>query len=180
MQKWGSASLNALSALIQSATPIPPTATPTQVIPPSPTPTLIVPTATVVNTPVPPTPAPAITIDDKSSSFGYSSGWTTVSTSKAYKGSYKETTQNNATATLAFTGQSFSIIYKGGVTFSKLDVYVDGVLVGTLNEKLTTTAYQSRWDYPGQLAYGNHTLKLVFKTTSATVNRGALDAVIIR
>ena len=180
MQKWGSASLNALSALIQSVTPIPPTATPTQVIPPTPTPTLIVPTATVVNTPVPPTPAPATTFDDKSTAFVYSSGWTTVSTSKAYKGSYKETTKNGASATLTFTGQSFSIIYKGGVTFSKLDVYVDGVLVSTLNEKLATTTYQSRWDYPGQLAYGNHTLKLVFKVTSATVNRGALDAVIVR
>lgn len=173
MQKWGSSSLNVLSELIQSATPVPPTATPTQVILPSPTPTLI-------NTSVPPTLAPATTLDDKSSSLVYSSGWTTVSTSKAYKGSYKETTQNNATATLAFTGRSFSIIYKGGVTFSKLDVYVDGILVGTLNQKLANTTYQSRWDYPAQLAYGNHTLKLVFKTTSATINRGSLDAVIVR
>ncbi len=180
MQKWGSASLNALSALIQSITPIPPTATPTQVILPSPTPALIVPTATVVNTRVPPTPAPATTFDDKSSSLVYSSGWTTVSTSKAYKGAYKETTRNGATAILDFTGQSFSIIYKGGVTFSELDVYVDGVLVGTLNEKLATTTYQSRWDYPDQLAYGTHTLKLVFKVTSVTVNRGSLDAVIVR
>lgn len=180
MQKWGNASLNVLSALIQSVAPIPPTATPTQVIPPTPTPTRIVPTATVVNTPVPPTPAPAITFDDKSTAFVYSSGWTTVSTSKAYKGSYRETIKNGATATLAFTGQSFSIIYKGGVTFSTFDVYVDGVLVSTLNEKLAATTYQSRWDYPGQLAYGNHTLKLVFKVTSATVNRGALDAVIVR
>lgn len=175
MQKWGSSSLNVLSELIQSATltPVPPTAIPTQVILPSPT-------ATLTNTPVPPTPAPAISLDDKSSSFVYSSGWTTVSTSKAYKGSYKETTKNGATVTLAFTGQSFSIIYKGGVTFSKFDVYVDGVLVGTLNEKLAATTYQSRWDYPGQLAFGNHTLKLVFKVTSANINRGSLDAVIIR
>jgi hypothetical protein len=173
MQKWGTSSLNTLSALIQSATPISPTATPTQIILPSPT-------ATLINTPVPPTPAPAITLDDMSSSFVYSSGWTTVSTSKAYKGSYKETTKNDATATLTFTGKSFSIIYKGGVTFSKLDLYVDGVLVGTLNEKLATTTYQSRWDYPGQLAYGKHTLKMVFKVTSATINRGSLDAVIVR
>lgn len=174
MQKWGNSPLSVLSGLIQSATPtpVPPTATPTQ-LPPSPT-------ATLINTPVPSTLAPAITLDDKNSSFVYSSGWTTVSTSKAYQGSYKETTRNGATVTLAFTGQSFSIIYKGGVTFSKLDVYVDGVLVGTLNEKLTKTTYQSRWDYPGQLAYGNHTLKLVFKVTSATINRGSLDAVIIR
>lgn len=174
MQKWGTSSLNVLSELIQSAAPILPTTTPTQVPPPSPA-------ATVINTPTASaTPVLDTILDDKSSSFIYSSGWTTVSTSKAYKGSYKQTIRDGATITLAFTGQSFSIIYKGGVTFSKLDVYVDGVLVGTLNEKLTATTYQSRWDYPSQLAYGNHTLKMVFKVTSATINRGSLDAVIIR
>jgi hypothetical protein len=40
--------------------------------------------------------------------------------------------------------------------------------------------YQVRWDYPAQLAPGNHTLKLVFKVTSSTINRGSLDAVIVR
>jgi hypothetical protein len=103
-----------------------------------------------------------------------------VSTSKAYSGSYKETTKSGSFVTFPFTGQSFSIIYKGGVTYSKFDVYVDEVLVGTLNQKLSAVTYQQRWDYPGQLAYGNHTLKLVFKVTSSTINRGSLDAVIIR
>jgi hypothetical protein len=37
-----------------------------------------------------------------------------------------------------------------------------------------------RWDFPGQLPSGNHTLKLVFKVTSSTINRGSLDAVIVR
>jgi hypothetical protein len=110
----------------------------------------------------------------------YSSGWQTVSTSNAYRGSYKETQQNGATVTIPFTGQSFSLLYKGGITFSKFDLYVDNVLVGTLDQKLGAATYQVRWDYPGQLVAGNHTLKLVFKVTSATINRGSLDAVIIR
>jgi hypothetical protein len=161
-------------------TPLPTfTATPGVVSPtaelPSPTITSVVPSATPVVA-----PSSETIYDNKNSSFAYSSGWTTVSTSKAYKGSYRETTKNDATATLTFTGQSFSIIYKGGVAFSKLDVYVDEVLVGTLNQNLTTTTYQSRWDYPSQLTYSNHILKLVFKVASATVNRGSLDAVIIR
>ena len=54
----------------------------------------------------------------------------------------------------SFTGQSFSLIYKGGITFSKFDVYVDEVLVGTLDQKLEAATYQVRWDYPGQLAAG--------------------------
>jgi len=179
MQKWGNTYLNALSSLIGGAAP-PPAPTATQVT--LPTATLVAPTA--VNTPISATataaPATANTIDDNNGAFVYSSGWQTVSTSNAYRGSYKETQQNGATVTIPFTGQSFSLLYKGGITFSKFDVYVDNVLVGTLDQKLGAATYQVRWDYPGQLVAGNHTLKLVFKVTSATINRGSLDAVIIR
>ncbi len=91
-----------------------------------------------------------------------------------------ETTQDGATVTFPFTGQSFSLIYKGGITFGKFDLYLDEVLVGTLDQKLAAATYQVRWDYPAQLALGDHTLKLVFKVTSANINRGSLDAVIVR
>src|SRR6266508_1568562 len=180
LQKWGTSSLNALASLIGPAPATVPTAT--RVTLPSPTATLIVPT--IANTPIAATPTAASTsaqtVDDKNSAFVYSSGWQTVSTTRAYGGSYKETTQDGATVTCPFTGQSFSLIYKGGITFSKFDIYVDNALVGTLDQKLGAATYQVRWDYPGQLVLGNHTLKLVFKVTSATVNRGSLDAVIIR
>jgi hypothetical protein len=180
MQKWGSTYLNVLSSLIGvSAPPTAPAPTATPVVP---APTLAVPTLVNTAMPVNPTslPSSANTLDDKTATFVYSSGWQAISTSKAYSGSYRETTQNGATLTIPFTGQSFSLIYKGGVTFSKFDIYVDGALVGTLDQKLPAATYQARWDYPGQLALGNHTLKLVFKVTSATVNRGSLDAVIVR
>lgn len=155
--------------------PILPTATqttsPIQVLPTF-TPTAVQPTAT-------PQPSLAITYDDKNSAFIYSSGWQTVPTTNAYNGSYKETTQDGASVVLPFTGQSFSIIYKGGPTFNKIDVFIDAVLVATLNEKLTTDTFQMRWDYPAQLTPGNHRLKLVFKVSSSTINLGSLDAVII-
>jgi hypothetical protein len=173
--------LNVLSSLIGVSAP-PPAPTATKVT--LPTATLAVPTLANTATAIPasPTAAPitAKTLDDKNATFVYSSGWQAASTSKAYGGSYTETTQNGATVTIPFTGQSFSLIYKGGITFSKFDVYVDGALVGTLDQKLGAATYQVRWDYPGQLPAGNHTIKLVFKVTSATINRGSLDAVIVR
>src|SRR5688572_27381040 len=171
MQKWGNTYLNVLSSLIGVSAP-PPAPTATKVT--LPTATLAVPTLANTATAIPasPTAAPitAKTLDDKNAAFVYSSGWQASSTSKAYGGSYTETTQNGATVTIPFTGQSFSLIYKGGITFSKFDVYVDGALVGTLDQKLGAATYQVRWDYPGQLAAGGHTLKLVFKVTSATIN----------
>jgi Glycosyl hydrolase family 71 len=183
MQKWGSTYLNVLASLIGVSAPAP-AATATQVTPPTATATsaAILPAVTNTATPVTLTAAPSSTktIDDKDAAFVYSSGWQTVTTSNAYAGSYRETTQNGATITFPFTGQSFSLIYKGGITFSKFDIYVDEVLVGTLDQKLAAATYQVRWDYPGQFALGNHTLKLVFKVTSSTVNRGSLDAVIVR
>jgi hypothetical protein len=125
-------------------------------------------------------PASETIFDDKNSALVYSPGWENQSTTKAYKGSYKLVTQNGASATFTFTGQSFSILYKGGITFSKFDVYIDGQMVGTLDQKLSTTTYQKRWDYPGQLVPGQHTLQLIFKVTSSTIYRGSLDAVIVR
>jgi hypothetical protein len=120
-------------------------------------------------------------LDDNNAAFVYSSSaWQDQFTDKAYGGSYKETTRSGSFITLPFSGQSFSIIYKGGVTYGKMHVYVDDVLVATLDQKLSESTYQKRWDYPDQLASGDHTLRLVFEPASDTVNKGSLDAVIIR
>ena len=118
--------------------------------------------------------------DDKNPLFVYSTGWQNVSTSLAYQGSYKETTRNGVTVKFPFTGQSFSVLYKGGPYFNAIDVYVDGTLVGTINQKLSTAAFQQRWDYPGQLISGKHTLKLVFKAATSGMSRGSVDAVLVR
>jgi hypothetical protein len=119
--------------------------------------------------------------DDKHTAFTYSSSaWQDQSTDEAYGGSYKETTKSGSFVTLPFNGQSFSIIYKGGVTYGKLHVYVDDILVDTLDQKLPTATHQKRWDYPGQLDAGTHILKLVFEPVSETINKGSLDAVIVR
>lgn len=118
--------------------------------------------------------------DNTDDAFTYSPAWNTVLTQMAYGGSHLEATQNGASITLPFTGESFGLLYKTGRAFSKLDVYVDDVLVATLNQGTSRIIHQKRWDYPGQLTYGNHTLKLVLRVTNSTLRRGSLDAVIIR
>ena len=149
--------------------------------PPVPTsiPPTVAPTSTATPTPTQPTIVET-TYDDKGGNFIYSSGWKKVSTMKAYGGSYRESTKNGSSITFEFTGQSFSILYKGGTKYSRLNVYVDGILVGEIDQNLSTNTFQQRWDYPDQLPSGNHTLKLVLKTISSTVNRGSLDAIIVR
>jgi hypothetical protein len=152
-----------------------PSITPTTAFTSVPTPTPI-----STSTPVPASVTPQSTFDDNNSAFVYSAGWQNQSATQAYGSSYKETTQNGSSVTFPFTGQSFSILYKGGATYGKFDVYLDGNLVATLNEKVSTTTYQKRWDYSGSLPAGNHTLKLVFKVVNSRINNGSLDAVIVR
>jgi len=142
-----------------------------------------VPTITLTSQPSTPNIPSALetTYDDKDSAFVYSSGWINVSQRQAYKRSYKLTTQNDAFVTFSFTGQSFSILYKGGSDFRNMNVYVDDVLVGTIDEKTSRSSFQQRWDYAGQLALGNHILKLVFVTTNTSDGtNGSIDAVIVR
>jgi hypothetical protein len=179
LQKWGNTYVNVVAQLISGGTTSP-TATPTRTLAPTATPIVNTPTPTLV-APTPTSSTTARTYDDKDSAFTYSSAvWQSTTTSNAYNGSYKESTTEGSYITLPFTGQSFSIIYKGGITYSKLDVFIDGVLVGTLDEKLSAAAYQKRWDYAGQFPLGQHTLKLVCRVTSSTVNRCSLDAVVVR
>jgi hypothetical protein len=182
-----------------SPTPIPVQPTATTVV--SPTTIVIQPTATTIpSTPVPTQPTTVVlpttttvaqatatlnptaekVYDDKNPLFVYSTGWQNVSHASAYNRSYKETTRGGATVKFPFTGQSFSILYKGGPSFNVMEVYVDGALIATINQRLSTATYQRRWDYPGQLTAGRHTLKLVFKAASGSTSRGSIDAVIVR
>jgi hypothetical protein len=148
---------------------LPPTATFTA-IPADPSPTATAPQ---------PQPAPETVYDNKDSGFVYSEGWVEESSAYALSGSFARTSTNGASVSFTFTGQSLSLVYKGGPSYRKMDVYIDDVLVGTIDERLDTSKYKVRWDYPGQLSPGQHILKLVFVTTSSRTS-GSVDAVIVR
>ena len=142
---------------------------------PSPVPTQVVqPTATAVGSSAGPG-----TYDDPNPLFSYSPGWQSLLDPRAYQGSFSLATVNGASVTLPFTGRSFSIVYKGGVAFDCLDVVVDGAWVARVNQRLSAPTFQLRWDYPGQLTSGSHTLKLIFRVIAGG-DRASLDAVIVR
>jgi hypothetical protein len=124
-------------------------------------------------------PAQETIYDNKHSAFVYSEDWVEEVKATAIDGSFARTSTNGASVTLPFTGQSFSIIYKGGPSYRNMDVYIDDVLVATIKERHAVSTYQARWDYDGHLSPGAHILKLVFVTTSASTN-GSMDAVIVR
>lgn len=170
------------------------TFTPTPTAQVAPIPTMIPPTstATVMASPIPPTNTPTsnptfqptatvnpiINYDDLNKALIYSSSWKKVSNRQAYGGSYKTTTKAGSAISLKFTGQSFSILYVAGPSYGNVNVYIDGKLMGTINQKTVDTRFQQRWDYSGNLSAGSHVLKLVTSNTSSTYV--SFDAVIVR
>gem|GEM_PF-3350955 len=152
------------------------------------TPTVAPVSATATPTEIVPTTTPEVThqvatetiFDDTHGAFVYSAGWLHEINLQAFNGSYKKSTTKLASIDFAFTGESFSIIYTSGPEFQNVVVYVDGVKVGTINQNSPQYQYQyqQRWDYPGQLSPGEHTLKMVIRNKNNSF--GSLDMVIVR
>ena len=133
------------------------------------------PTSLPTNTPAP--TSGATVYNDNDSAFVYSSGWGTITDSKAYKGEFKRTKIVGSSVTFSFTGQKFTVVYKSGPLYGRMDVYVDGKLAGTIDQKSSTEQYQQKWSYGGTLAAGTHKLKLVYVSPSSA--RVSVDAVSI-
>jgi hypothetical protein len=177
------ATISAGAAVAATSTNVPtlavmgtPTLVPTLAVTSTPT---RVPTLAVTSTPTK-TATPVSTnviYDNKNVGFVYSSGWSDVVESHAYGGSFKLTQTVGSSVTFKFTGQKFSVIYKTGPLFGKMDVYVDGKLVGTINQYTSTATFQKKWSYGGTLTTGTHTLKLVYSSPSGA--RASVDAVSI-
>ena len=141
-----------------------------------------VPTSTMTSTPTrlptmtaTPISTSPIIYNDLNSAFRYSSNWTKVTDSYAYQGEFKQTKVVGSYVTFNFTGQSFTIIYKAGSLYGKMDVYVDGSLIGTINQYASNIVNQKKWVYGGTLATGAHQLKLIY--VSPTNSKISLDAV---
>jgi hypothetical protein len=113
--------------------------------------------------------------NDKDSAFVYSSGWTQVSDSRAINGEFMVTDVVGSSVTFTFSGTKFSIIYKTGPVFGKMDVYVDGKIVGTINQYTGSALFQQKWSYRGTLAVGTHKVKMVFSSPSG--GKVSVDAV---
>lgn len=151
----------------------PATFTPTMTLTPSRTP-VVSHTATLEPSPTP-TSIDDLVIDNTDHSLVYSSGWQEITNAKAYNGSYLRNPKYDSYVTFTFTGESFGIIYTDGPSFRKMEVYVNGVLMYTVNRRAYQTRYQQRWDYPDLLPEGENTIKIVF-----TNGNGMFDGIVIR
>ena len=107
--------------------------------------------------------------------------WRTMQQASALGGSLTRTTVAGATASLPFDGAQFAIVARRGPSGGKLDVFVDGELVERVN-LYAEGVDDRRVVYVGNVARGQHTLKLRSSATADSRSTGAvvwLDAVLI-
>jgi hypothetical protein len=84
----------------------------------------------------------------------------------------------NNQAVFLFTGRSFTLYYTKSTNRGKVDIYVDGNKVTTLNMYGSTTAWQKMWTSP-VYASGTHTVKILQVFVSTTLKYVSVDAILI-
>ncbi len=111
------------------------------------------------------TPLGPGTYDDTHSNWGYNGNWTPLTTNGPYNGTLHYSTTLNNSATLVFEGARFTLTYTGNSNRGQMDIYVDNVNVGTINQYSASLTWQKTWSSP---IFTNdfHTLKLVHKSGS--------------
>jgi len=101
-----------------------------------------------------------VPLDQKSGVF--SSGWTTISNSKAYwLGTIAATSLNGATFTISPTSKSVSLIGTKCGACGKFAVYIDGHYRGTVSTVASSLKYRQILWTATYAAIGKHTIKVV-------------------
>lgn len=145
-----------LDAIIVSS---PPTATPTATRTFTPTNTKT-PTSTPTSLP----PVGYGTYDERNAKIVYSTSWVAQTVTGNYLNTEKYSTSIGSTARFTFTGEYLTVIYRSYPTvFGILEVNIDGVVVGTIDQNTPTVKLQNKWT-SANLGSGTHTLTLTHRT----------------
>src|SRR5258708_3403398 len=105
--------------------------------------------------------------------FG-SGTWNSYSASGPYAGGEHYSSTLNSTASFTFSGTGFSLYYSGDINRSNVQVWVDGNLLGTLNEYSGSLSYQQIYIGP-VLSSGTHTVQ--FKNVGGSGAYMTIDAI---
>ncbi|MBI9044371.1 MAG: peptidoglycan DD-metalloendopeptidase family protein [Anaerolineaceae bacterium] len=110
--------------------------------------------------------------DDNDSQFKYFADptrglWKLTINENATNGNYHRSDDTDSYATFSFEGNRFTLIYNGYLTRGTAELYLDGILLATVNQYMPTEegqmAWQQHWESP-EFSQGQHTLKIIHKT----------------
>jgi len=103
--------------------------------------------------------------DDTDPLWDYSPEWTAIPGSGAHDGTIQRTSTNGATATFDFRAPGFfTYYYRMGPNRGTFEIWVDGVLLKTVNAYSATTVWQKKYTSPAYTGDDAHTIMI--KNTS--------------
>jgi hypothetical protein len=130
--------------------------------------------ATASATTKPYTPIGAGTYDDADPAWNYTGNWAAVTTTGPYKDTDHYSNDMNATASVIFTGTSFTLFYIQYYNRGDIDVWIDGVKVDTINASSSEIKWQSTYTRTG-LSNGTH--NVVFRHAGPSGSFIDIDAI---
>ena len=111
------------------------------------------------------------TYDDSSTAITYTGSWSQNDISGATEGHWHVSTTENGEAEVVFTGKQIRVIYGKDSDLGTLSVYIDDVLVDTIDENAASIQHQQIWESDA-LSSGEHTLRLVHSLGAKVVLDG--------
>lgn len=102
-------------------------------------------------------------VDDKHGSVSYSGSWSNWNDASSYSGSESYSGTTNSYVEFTFTGTSIRYIGTMGSNYGYADIYIDNVLVQTIDTFSSTGKYQQVLYRHSNLSNETHTIKVVVK-----------------
>ena len=112
--------------------------------------------------------------DDSYYAWSYTGNWTRYSGSGPYSNTLMYSQAVGSSARMFFNGQRFILTYTGNTNRGKLDVFVDGAKLATINQYSSTAQWQKKWVSP-VLPAGRHEVSLVHAGEGTYVDVDAIQ-----
>ena len=113
--------------------------------------------------------------NDTDPAWKYSGHWSESKARRACGGQIHLSTAMKDQATVSINGSRFTLIYSTAANYGKVDVFVDGRKIGSVDQKKSKVSYQKEWLSP-RFGVGPHVLKFVHASGKIV----SIDAINVR
>ena len=127
----------------------------------------------VTATDEPPVPGSPVLYDDSDPIWVWTGVWSTSTYAELYNATAHYCNYEDKKASVTFEGEGFTLLYYTSYTCGVMEVWIDGVLVDTINQYSATPVYQVPYTRHG-LSAGSHTVTFRHGTGSANINVDAI------
>jgi hypothetical protein len=115
--------------------------------------------------------------EDDGGEIVYEGTWVSFSIGGASGNNVHYSTTQGSSATLHFAGNQVSLLYTGFSNRGVADIYVDGQLIGSVNQFSADVAFQERWTSPVLGSSGSSHILEIRHVSGAVIDIDALEVI---